>query len=44
MLRSRFVSSPKPAANFSRLVPGSSRKIAVARKSPLENAASQTCP
>ena len=42
MLRSRAMSSPKPAANRSRLVSGSSRKIAVARKSPLENAASQT--
>ncbi len=41
--RSRPMSSPKPAANRSQLVPGSSKKIAVARKSPLENAASQTC-
>ncbi len=40
--RSRLMSSPKPAANRSRLVPGSSKKTAAARKSPLENAASQT--
>ena len=43
MLRSRTMSSPKPAANRSMSVPGSSKKTAVARKSPLENAASQTC-
>ena len=43
MLRNRTMSSPKPAANRSMLVSGSSKKIAVARKSPLENAASQTC-
>src|SRR5258708_16813440 len=42
MLRSRTVSSPKPAAKRSRLVSGSSKKTAVARKSPLEKAASQT--
>src|SRR5260221_14565187 len=42
MLRSLTVSSPKPAAKRSRLVSGSSRKTAVARKSPLEKAASQT--
>ena len=44
MLRSLAVSSPKPAANRSRLVSGSSKKTAVARKSPLEKAASQTFP
>jgi hypothetical protein len=36
--RSRLVSSPTPAANRSKLVSGSSKKIAVASKSPLENA------
>ncbi len=44
MLRSRTVSSPKPAAKRNRLVPSSSRKTAVARKSPLKKAASQTLP
>ncbi|MEH2566834.1 hypothetical protein V1289_006461 [Bradyrhizobium sp. AZCC 2289] len=42
MLRSLTISSPKPAAKRSRLVSGSSKKTAVARKSPLEKAASQT--
>src|SRR5260221_10034580 len=42
ILRSLAVSLPKPAANRSRLVAGSSKKTAVARKSPLEKAASQT--
>src|ERR1700737_5590536 len=40
--RSRLMSSPKPAANRSMLVPGSSKNTAVAMKSPLVNAASQT--
>ena len=42
MLRRRGTSSPQPAAKRRRLVSGSSRKIATARKSPTENAASQT--
>ena len=42
ILRRRGTSSPKPAAKRSRLVSGSSRKTATARKSPTENAASQT--
>ncbi len=42
MLRRRATSSPQPAAKRRRLVSGSSRKIATARKSPTENAASQT--
>ena len=44
ILRSRGTSSPKPAANRSMPVSASSRKIAVARKSPWENAAWHTCP
>src|SRR6476661_3885511 len=36
------MSAPNPAANRSRPVSASSKKIADARKSPLENAASQT--
>src|SRR3981189_2058372 len=40
--RRRLMSSPMPAANRSMSVPDSSKKTAVARKSPLENAASQT--
>ncbi len=42
MPRSRAMSSPKPVASLSRLVSGSSKKTAVARKSPLEKAASLT--
>ena len=44
MLRSRARSSPKPEATLSKPVCGSSTKTAVARKSPLEKAASQTFP
>src|SRR6266567_2391270 len=43
MPRSRAMSSPKPATHRSKSVPGLSKKTAVARKSPLENAALQTC-
>ena len=42
MLRRRGTSSPQPATKRRRSVSGSSRKIATARKSPTENAASQT--
>src|SRR5580704_2189199 len=41
-LRSRGTSSPNPAAKRSRPVAGSSKKTDVARKSPLEKAASHT--
>src|SRR5262245_44530547 len=41
-LRSLGTSSPNPAAKRSRPAAGSSKKTEVARKSPLENAASQT--
>ena len=43
MPRSRAMSSPKPATHRSKSVPGSSKNTAVPRKSPLENAALQTC-
>ena len=42
ILRRRTVSSPNPTAKRSQSVPSARRKTAVARKSPLEKAASQT--
>ncbi|MGY4379982.1 hypothetical protein ACVWZ3_007621 [Bradyrhizobium sp. i1.3.6] len=40
--RSRAMSSPQPAAKHSRRPSGPTRKTATAKKSPLENPASQT--